>query len=280
MKEVWLEISSTILYVLKKGIRLLPTIFIIANPFMTLLAAIDLYEKYNELRIEMLFVPLVLLLFTYFTSVVRRVVTLEQYGVPMARKRFTKRDERGNIHFEMSELSEMIEYITTIEEYCEKHGMYRRIKNTFLMLLFIFSLSLCKPLTVQAEECIEYDRVTCDLTAEEEVLIQQIALAEAESQGIGGMAFVMQVILNRIQSDEFPDTLEAVVSQKNQFATYTNGTYLEKQPNANSKKALELLSVLLNKNALYFENSQGKEDTWQSRNLERVFTYEEHVFYK
>lgn len=280
MREVWLEISSTIMYTLRKVPRLLPTALMIANPFATLMCAIDLYEKYGMWRVEMLLVPIALLLLTYFANVIRRVAMMEQYGIPVARKRFTRRDERGHINFEMSELPEMVEYIAAVEDHCERHGLYRRMKNASLIALFAIGLALCNPLTAQAEECIKYERVVCDLTAEEEVLIQQIVLAEAENQGIGGMAFVMQVILNRIQSDEFPDTLEEVISQENQFAVYGSGKYLEKEPNENSAKALELLSVLLNRGALYFENPHGKESTWHSRNLEYVFEYEDHVFYK
>lgn len=280
MREVWLEVSSTIMYTLKKIPGLLPTALVIVNPFVTLMCAIDLYQRHGMWRIEMLFVPLALLLLTYFANVAKRVVMMEQYGIPVARKRFTRRDERGHINFQMSELPEMVEYVAAVEEHCEKHGMYRRMKNTSLIALFAIGLALCNPLTVQAEECIKYERVICDLTAEEQVLIQKIALAEAENQGIGGMAFVMQVILNRIQSDDFPDTLEEVISQENQFSVYGSGVYLEKEPNENSEKALELLSVLLNRGALYFENPRGKENTWHSRNLEYVFEYEDHVFYK
>lgn len=280
MREVWLEVSSTIMYMLKKVPGLLPTALVIVNPFATLMCAIALYEKHGMWRIEMLFVPLVLLLLIYFANVVKRVVMMEQYGIPVARKRFTRRDERGHINFQMSELPEMVEYVAAVEEHCEKHGMYRRMKNASLIALFAIGLALCNPLTAQAEECIKYERVVCDLTADEEVLIQKIALAEAENQGIGGMAFVMQVILNRIQSDEFPDTLWDVISQENQFSVYGSGAYLEKEPNENSEKALELLSVLLNRGALYFENPRGKESTWHSRNLEYVFEYEDHVFYK
>ena len=281
MKEVWLEISSTIMYMLKKVPGLLPMALVIVNPFATLMCAIDLYQRHGMWRIEMLLVPLVLLLLTYFANVVKRVVMMEQYGIPVARKRFTRRNEQGHIDFTMSELPEMIEYIAAVEEHCEKHGLYRRMKsNTLLLALFVIGLALCNPITVQAEECIEYERVICDLTAEEEVLIQKIALAEAENQGIGGMAFVMQVILNRIQSDDFPDTLEEVISQENQFSVYSSGIYQEREPNESSKKALKLLSTLLNRGALYFENSRDKENTWCSRNLEYVFKHEDHVFYK
>lgn len=280
MKTMWAELSSTLCYSAKRMFNLLPALLTIVNPFVTMLIALHLYSKRGSICMQMFITPLVLLLITYFITVIKQAVALERFGMPIARKRFTRRDENGHIDFKMTDLVEMIEYLATIEEYCDKHGLYHRVRNTSLLIAFFACLIFTPSLSAQAKECIEYERVTCTLTAEEEVLIQQIALAEAENQGIGGMAFVMQVILNRIQSDEFPDTLEEVVSQENQFSVYASGAYIEKEPNDNSKKALELLSVLQNKNALYFENPRGKDDTWHSRNLEYVFEYGDHVFYK
>lgn len=280
MKQVWLEICSTVKYMLKKAFQVLPTALVITNPFITLAVAHASFQAYGVIQKKILIVPLILLLVTYFCSVIKRVVLLEVYGIPVARKRFTKRDERGNVVFSMSDMVEIVEYVNTVEEYCEQHGVYHRTKSVSLIALFVIGLALYSPFIVQAEECIECESVTCTLTAEEEVLIQKIALAEAENQGIAGMAFVMQVILNRIQSEDFPDTLVGVISQKKQFSAYDSGVYLKKEPNEDSKKALELAPMLLNRGILYFENPHGKESTWHSRNLEYVFKYKEHVFYK
>lgn len=117
---------------------------------------------------------------------------------------------------------------------------------------------------------------------EEEIILQKIALAEARGDGIGAMAKVMQVVMNRVESKKFPDSIEGVIFQSSpsvQFATTVDGSYSKMIPNENSKKALELLKVLEPIDALYFE-ADTKEETWHSNNLEFCFQYKNHNFYK
>lgn len=123
-RKIWLEISSTIKHICREGLNLLPTLLIILNPLLTLVTAMAIYKKYDAWKIEILICPFVLLLITYFATVVRRVVLHEFHGLPVGRRRFTKRDERGCVSFEMSELVEMIEYLAAVEDYCQRHGLY------------------------------------------------------------------------------------------------------------------------------------------------------------
>ncbi len=115
-------------------------------------------------------------------------------------------------------------------------------------------------------------------TDAEILALQKIAIAEAQTEGIGGMAFVMQTVINRTQDKNFPDTIEEVISQKGQFTTYSNGSYSKAQPTENSMKAIELLDVLENKGQTFFEAKNDKP-TWHSTHLTYVFTYNNHVFY-
>lgn len=48
--------------------------------------------------------------------------------------------------------------------------------------------------------------------------------AEAGNQDLYGKRLVVDVILNRVDSDRFPDTIEDVISQKYQFTTYWDGS--------------------------------------------------------
>lgn len=48
--------------------------------------------------------------------------------------------------------------------------------------------------------------------------------AEAGNQDLYGKRLVVDVILNRVDSDRFPDTIEGVISQKYQFTTYWDGS--------------------------------------------------------
>lgn len=112
--------------------------------------------------------------------------------------------------------------------------------------------------------------------SEQEILeLQQIALAEAEVQGIGGMAFVMQVVLNRVNDERFPDTIHDVINQPGQFSTVN--VYNSLVPTDNSEKAIDLLKVLNNQGALYFEVNTN--ESWQSTHLTYLFSCDNHNFY-
>lgn len=54
-------------------------------------------------------------------------------------------------------------------------------------------------------------------------LIARITLAEAEGESEYGMRLVIDTILNRVASDDFPDTIPGVIYQKNQFSCVWNG---------------------------------------------------------
>ena len=60
-----------------------------------------------------------------------------------------------------------------------------------------------------------------------------------------GKALVMLVVLNRVWSDEFPDTIEEVIFQKNQFSPVANGRYDAVEPDEECYEALKLLQTLL-----------------------------------
>ena len=75
------------------------------------------------------------------------------------------------------------------------------------------------------EEIIEievnpYTELIENLTEYEKTLIYKITFAEAGNQEEEGQRAVIEVILNRVLSDDFPNTVEGVLSQKHQFATW------------------------------------------------------------
>ena len=56
-------------------------------------------------------------------------------------------------------------------------------------------------------------------------ILMRIATAEAENQHCEGMYLVMTVVLNRVNSPNYPDTIEGVVFQDRQFSSVKNGRY-------------------------------------------------------
>lgn len=65
-----------------------------------------------------------------------------------------------------------------------------------------------------------YIEIIENLTEYEKELIYKITFAEAGNQEEEGQRAVIEVILNRVLSDDFPSTVEGVLSQKNQFSTW------------------------------------------------------------
>ena len=111
--------------------------------------------------------------------------------------------------------------------------------------------------------------------------LMQIAMAEAEGESTAGKALVMLVVLNRVWSDEFPDTIEEVIFQPGQFSvTEEGGRYYTTEPDEGCREALYLVNMGWDESqgALYFESC--KSDSWHSRNLEYLFQEGNHRFYR
>lgn len=114
----------------------------------------------------------------------------------------------------------------------------------------------------------------------ERYMLAKIAMAEAEGEDTKGKALVIRTVLNRVNSGTFPDTIEEVIYQKNQFTPIQNGRYDRVEPDKDCYKALEMVEDGWDESegALYFERSTDK-NTWHTKNLTKLFTYGNHSFY-
>ncbi|MCM1161523.1 MAG: cell wall hydrolase [Roseburia sp.] len=119
-----------------------------------------------------------------------------------------------------------------------------------------------------------------DLDDDECYILAKIAMAEAESEDTEGKALVMLVVLNRVWNDVFPDTVEEVVMQENQFSPVANGRYDRVEPDADCMDALELVKEGWDESAgaLYFESKSSS--AWHQQNLKYLFRHGNHYFYK
>lgn len=96
-------------------------------------------------------------------------------------------------------------------------NMVRSMKIALILLLF-----LAFPKTAQAS----------NLSAEDMTLIAKTVQAEAGNQDFEGRRLVAAVVLNRVESEYFPDTVQEVLSAPGQFTTYkklgkTEATYYD-----------------------------------------------------
>ena len=119
-----------------------------------------------------------------------------------------------------------------------------------------------------------------DWDSEDAYLLAKIAMAEAEGEDVEGKALVILVVLNRVWSGKFPDSIPEVIFQDGQFSPVSNGRFDRVEPDRECYEALELIQ--LNKwdesqGALYFE-SDGKSN-WHRNNLHFLFQHGNHYFY-
>lgn len=128
--------------------------------------------------------------------------------------------------------------------------------------------------------------VSKDWSDEDAYLLAKIAMAEAEGEDITGKALVICVILNRLNSDKYPDTIHDVIFQNNgkvyQFSpVIPGGRWYSVEPNDECYKAVEMVQAGWDEsNGALFFTSQKEASTWHSRNLEFLFQYGCHKFYK
>jgi N-acetylmuramoyl-L-alanine amidase len=121
----------------------------------------------------------------------------------------------------------------------------------------------------------------CRWTTYEGYIMARMAMAEAEDQDTEGKALVILVILNRVEDEHFPDTIEGVIEQKNAFSSYTNGRYDRVEPDDDCSAALSLVASGWDESegATFFE-AGATDDTWHARNLQTLFTHGAHTFYR
>lgn len=80
---------------------------------------------------------------------------------------------------------------------------------------------------------------------------------EAGNQGLIGKKYVVDVILNRVDDEDFPDNITDVIMQKNQFSVVLDGRIWEVEPTEETFQAVrEELENRTNSEVLYF-TSEG-----------------------
>lgn len=121
-----------------------------------------------------------------------------------------------------------------------------------------------------------------DWSVEDSYLLAKIAMAEAEGCNTQTKTLIIMSVLNRVSSDEFPDTIYDVIFQTNQFSPIDNGRWDRVEPNEDCYEAVKVVMEAkydYSGGATYFENC-ADEDNWHSRNLEFLYESEGIRFYK
>lgn len=110
-------------------------------------------------------------------------------------------------------------------------------------------------------------------------LIARVINAEAGNMSLEGKVSVGNVIMNRVASSEFPNTVYGVLYQPNQF-TVVNYASFQRTPSAESITAAKMAMDGVNyvPGAMFY-NVSGMS-SWASRNRPYLTTFAGHDFYK
>ncbi len=127
-----------------------------------------------------------------------------------------------------------------------------------------------------------------DWDYEDSYLLAKIAMAEAEGENIQTKTLVILTVLNRVHSDEFPDTIYDVIFQYNpesdvyQFSpVMPGGRWWTTEPNEGCLEAVKVVMEAqydYSGGALFFESCVY--ESWHSKNLTFLYQSGKMRFYK
>lgn len=96
--------------------------------------------------------------------------------------------------------------------------------NTTFTPLSTLEPTYCKEAIEPVHEEIDTSAIESPLLSRDDIeLIALVTMAEAEGECEEGQRLVIDTILNRLDSEKFPDSIHDVIYQENQFSSVWNG---------------------------------------------------------
>ncbi len=141
------------------------------------------------------------------------------------------------------------------------------------------------------QRVVEYnvlEQTSLELPAGEYEVLTRIVEAEAGNQDEKGRMLVAGVVLNRVKSKKFPDTVREVVFQEQngtcQFSPIANGRYYSVKVSAETIEAVDkvLAGEDVTEGALYFASrkyANPEKMKWFDNHLTKLFSYGGHEFF-
>lgn len=155
----------------------------------------------------------------------------------------------------------------------------------------------CKKVSMDESKAVSVQRVVevnvleterMDITKEDYEVLCRIVEAEAGGEDEEGKLLVANVVLNRVKTAAFPDTVKDVVFQRengtSQFSPVSDGRYYTVNVSEETENAVEraLCGEDISEGALYFASRKGADPErmkWFDNNLELLFSYGGHEFF-
>ncbi|MEK5379922.1 cell wall hydrolase [Niallia sp. FSL W8-0635] len=159
-----------------------------------------------------------------------------------------------------------------------KQLLFLAITITIVISSYIYIPSVAKAATTNTEETknvstrkfavdkkekVQASDESAKLTNNEKNLLARLVHAEAKGEPYAGKVAVADVVLNRVENKQFPDSVESVIYQKNAFQPVQNGS-IQKKADKESRKAVEeaLENGKENEELLYFYNPDTATSDW------------------
>jgi N-acetylmuramoyl-L-alanine amidase len=159
-----------------------------------------------------------------------------------------------------------------------KQLLFLAITITLVISSYIYVPSVVKAATTNTEETtnvstrkfavdkkekVQASDETAKLTNNEKNLLARLVHAEAKGEPFAGKVAVADVVLNRVEDKQFPDSVESVIYEKNAFQPVQNGS-IQKKADKESRKAVEeaLKNGKENEELLYFYNPDTATSDW------------------
>lgn len=168
----------------------------------------------------------------------------------------------------------------------EKNDVYKGVGIAVLLILF------SKLGQSQEDEYSDYynpppdnfgdgktDEPIMNLSKDEKNLLARLIYAESRGEPYQGQVAVGAVVLNRVRSSDFPNTVRQVIYQGGQFTPVTNG-HIHLNPNQTAYDAVEdaIYGLDPSQGALFFYNPEKAKTLWWLETRQKTVKIGEHVF--
>ncbi|MDQ0255127.1 N-acetylmuramoyl-L-alanine amidase [Evansella vedderi] len=121
---------------------------------------------------------------------------------------------------------------------------------------------------------------TSSISSEEKRLMAQLVTAEAKGEPYAGQVAVATVILNRVDSDLFPNTVREVIYEQRQFTPVSTGTIYQKPTDSAVRAVNEAIAFRgQGSGSLFFYNPAIATNFWNATR-QHTITIGNHVFAK
>lgn len=119
------------------------------------------------------------------------------------------------------------------------------------------------------------------LTYDEAQILMKVSRAEGGPTLLGQL-WTMRTIINRVQSNDFPNNVIDVITEEGEFEVVWTGKYKDAEINVDTHIALAMIEQGWNKTqgALFFEASSNTENSWHAKNLTFIKEVEGQRYYR